>query len=303
MVSDPNSDLYMGLVTCRTDPSYEAILGAGEDGSRINVPPTKRAIATPVPRVRTVLEKYMHLDLPPGTHDASKFHVYIRRSANQPPKTLWVPSPRTLPRKSCVLWPYEVKDCLGISGTVADIWMTPLSLIPSNVKSSSHATPLHFEPSAKHGNMPIIDTASMRQGMTYDVEFNDTSGDATADLSEEQQNEIAANFDKYDNNGDGHIDREEVLAAAKDRSDASKSAIDAQFESAIENAGSQQEVNKLIDQKKEHYQKVDEAETALLTMFAKADIDGDGLIEFGEFALAEAWWMKSVLNPTKVSLF
>jgi Ca2+-binding EF-hand superfamily protein len=48
---------------------------------------------------------------------------------------------------------------------------------------------------------------------------------------------------------------------------------------------------------------VDEAEAALLDMFRKADTDGDGSISYNEFALAEAWWMNSTLNPTKVSLF
>lgn len=57
MVADPNSDLYVGLVTCRTDPSYLAIVSEGLEGARIDVHPTKRAIATPVPRVKTVLEK------------------------------------------------------------------------------------------------------------------------------------------------------------------------------------------------------------------------------------------------------
>ncbi|GMI27598.1 hypothetical protein TeGR_g953 [Tetraparma gracilis] len=303
MVADPNSDLYVGLVTCRTDPSYLAIVSEGLEGARIDVHPTKRAIATPVPRVKTVLEKYMHLTLPPSAHDASKFHVYLKHGDSEKTFTLWVPNPRTLPRQSCVLWPYEVKDCLGISGTVRDMWLTPTGLRPTGVKGSAHASSLPFQPSAKHGGMPIVDTAAMRQGMTYEVIFEDNTMRALDSLSEEQLEEIEENFNKYDENGDQNIDREEVKKACKDRTDKSKEAIDLQFEKAIENAKSQQEINKIIDQKKEHYQKVDEAEAALLDMFRKADTDGDGSISYNEFALAEAWWMNSTLNPTKVSLF
>ena len=114
-----------------SDSTFEGILTAGSTDGKIDVPPTKRAIATPVPRVKSILSKYMHLDLPPGAHDSSKFHVYLSFEGSQ--RTLWVPSPRTLPRRSCVLWPYEVKDALGISGTVSDVWMNPTALNPSGV--------------------------------------------------------------------------------------------------------------------------------------------------------------------------
>ena len=108
---------------------------------RLDVPPHRRPIATPVPRVKTILEKYMSVELPQDAHDASKFHVYLRFEEKK--HILWVPSPRTLPRKSCVMWEHEVKDCLGLSGTVQDLWMTPVALNPSGVPTSL-AAPLHF---------------------------------------------------------------------------------------------------------------------------------------------------------------
>ena len=266
----------------------------------MDVPAHKRAIVTPIPRVKAVLEKYMHLEAPDDGHDASRFHIYLRFEGST--KTLWVPSPRTMPRKSCVLWAYEVKDCLGLSGTVQDLWMTPVALNPSGVPTSL-ATPLNFTPSDRHGGLPIIDTSLMRQGVTYDCVFDDRRMEALEDLTPEQKEHILSAFAQYDANGDGNIDRTECVAACQSRTDAAKAAIDMQMEAALENCKSQQEQNDIIEQKKAHYQKVDEAEAQLMNMFLKADSDGDGQLSQQEFFLAEAWWMRSTLNPTKISLF
>eukprot|EP00520_Triparma_pacifica_P018393 CAMPEP_0118654948 /NCGR_PEP_ID=MMETSP0785-20121206/12661_1 /TAXON_ID=91992 /ORGANISM="Bolidomonas pacifica, Strain CCMP 1866" /LENGTH=591 /DNA_ID=CAMNT_0006547641 /DNA_START=71 /DNA_END=1842 /DNA_ORIENTATION=+ len=294
LVANPNSDLYMGMVTCQVDSTFDGILESGEEGGRIDVPPTKRAIATPVPRVRSVLEKYMHLDLPPGAHDSSKFHVYL--SFEGKTQTLWVASPRTLPRRSCVLWPYEVKDCLGISGTVSDVWMNPVALNPSGVPTSL-AAPLQFTPSPKHGGLPIIDTSLLRQGVTYVVSFDDRRLDCISDLTDDQKEEIASTFARYDVNGDGNISREECMVACKGRTDAGLLAIERQFEAALREAKDEAEREKIIEQKEVHVQKVKEAEVQLLAQLTKADVDGDGELTEQEFYLAEAWWMKSTLNP------
>jgi hypothetical protein len=45
--------------------------------------------------------------------------------------------------------------------------------------------------------MPIVDTAAMRQGMTYEVIFEDNTMRALDSLSEEQLEEIEENFNKY----------------------------------------------------------------------------------------------------------
>ena len=38
-------------------------------------------------------------------------------------------------------------------------------------------------------------------------------------------------------------------------------------------------------------------------LVSKCDKDGSKGIDFAEFALAEAWWLKSSLNPERVLLF
>jgi len=307
LVKNPASDLYLGMVTCQIDSSYNAILNTASNfddtddpSARLPIPANQRPIATPVPRVKSVLEKYMHLDLPEGVHDASKFHIYLRWE--QKKHLVWVPSPRTLPRKSCVLWEHEVKDCLGLSGTVQDLWMTPVALNPSGVPTTL-AAPLHFAPSPKHGDLNIIDTSLCRQGVTYDLVFDDRRLEALEDLDQEQKDEIMETFNRYDANGDGDIDRNECVAACKERSEAAKAAIDKQFEAALREVTSQEKLAEIEAQRQAHYQKVDEAESQLMVMFEKADTDGDGLLSQQEFFLAEAWWMKSTLNPSKVSLF
>ena len=358
MVANPNSDLYMGMVTCQADSTYDGILQAGEDGAfNAEGSAAMRAIATPVPRVKAVLEKYMHLEVPKGVHDPSTFHIYLRFDSNI--KTLWVPSPRTLPRRSCVLWPYEVKDCLGITGTVygkkrrsqktrgglraeaafaalffalfcfvllflwddddtfsrsthsiinamhnplLDIWMTPIALNPSGVPSSL-ASPLNFSQSARHGDMPIVDTSLLRQGVTYDVVFEDRRLECLEDLSESQKIEIQENFAKYDVDGDGTISREECIQVCSERTERNIELIEKQFEKALETAGTDQERQKVLELKEVHVQKVKEAEAQLLTQLTSADLNGDGILSEQEFYLAEAWWIKSTLNPKRVALF
>ena len=149
----------------------------------------------------------------------------------------------------------------------------------------------------------MIDTSLLRQGVTYAVVFEDNRNRAFEDLTEEQQEEIQATFQKYDTSGDGIISREECLFACKSRTDEGKAAIDKQFEAALASATTQAQRDAIAAQKQGHYQKIEEAETQLMAQLMKADVDGNGELSEQEFYLAEAWWMRSTLNPTKVALF
>ena len=52
-----------------------------------------------------------------------------------------------------------------------------------------------------------------------------------------------------------------------------------------------------------HYQRLEEAERRMIDMLLSADTDGDGGLTKMEFALAEAWWLSSTMNPSKAGLF
>lgn len=41
----------------------------------------------------------------------------------------------------------------------------------------------------------------------------------------------------------------------------------------------------------------------MLKMFNMADVNGDGSLNFTEFLLAEAWWMRCSINPDHAHLF
>lgn len=53
----------------------------------------------------------------------------------------------------------------------------------------------------------------------------------------------------------------------------------------------------------QHVQQLREAQSKLLALFEAADVNGDGIISYKEFFLAEVWWLRCVLNPDKSHLF
>ena len=108
-------------------------------------------------------------------------------------------------------------------------------------------------------------------------------------------------FDQFDNDGNGSISREEAMLHAEARTDKNKAAIEAQYMAFLEEHPDEQD--KAEETRDTHLQNLKEAEHSLITMFENADMDGDGQLSINEFALAEAWWMKSTMNPSKLALF
>ena len=105
-------------------------------------------------------------------------------------------------------------------------------------------------------------------------------------------------------NHDGTISRDEVVAGCSKRTAKTKDAIDAQHAAAIAAAIDDAAAIAQADAAKAaHYKRLHEAEAQLLAMFASSDTNRDGTLEKMEFMLAEAWWMSSTMNPSKVSLF
>ena len=88
---------------------------------------------------------------------------------------------------------------------------------------------------------------------------------------------------------------------AEARTDRNKAAIEAQYREFLEEHPDEQD--KAEETRETHLQNLKEAEHSLISMFENADMDGDGQLSMNEFALAEAWWMKSTMNPEKLALF
>ena len=55
--------------------------------------------------------------------------------------------------------------------------------------------------------------------------------------------------------------------------------------------------------KAQHIQQLREAQGKLLALFEAADVNGDGVISYKEFFLAEVWWLRCTMNPEKSHLF
>ena len=53
----------------------------------------------------------------------------------------------------------------------------------------------------------------------------------------------------------------------------------------------------------QHVQQLREAQNKLLALFEAADVNGDGIVSYKEFFLAEVWWLRCVMNPDKSHLF
>ena len=111
-------------------------------------------------------------------------------------------------------------------------------------------------------------------------------------------------FLKWDTNGDGEISVEEVQAGCRRRTDQNKAAIDAQYQDALDAAqGDEVAIARADATRAMHYQRLEEAERRMIDMLLSADTDGDGGLTKMEFALAEAWWLSSTMNPSRAGLF
>ncbi len=52
-----------------------------------------------------------------------------------------------------------------------------------------------------------------------------------------------------------------------------------------------------------HQERLTYASEQLRQMLKNADVNGDGVVSFQEYVMAEAWWRRSTLNPGRVPLF
>ena len=134
--------------------------------------------------------------------------------------------------------------------------------------------------------------------------MEDFREEALESLSEEEMEAIKETFRTYDINGDGGISKTEMSELIRMRVQDRKAIIDEKYNQYLQ----EENVNDEDIQNAEHarwqyYQQLMESQGKLISMFEAADVNGDGIISFTEFFMAEAWWLRCSLNPEKCHLF
>jgi Ca2+-binding EF-hand superfamily protein len=297
MLADRTSPLYTGFVTCKLDPTYERNLRSDYDDM------------TEVPMVSTdgeiadIMERYKDVALPPDAleRDNSHFRIYVHWEGTT--SEMRVPNPFMLHRGKCVIWPFEVKKALGLLGTLQELWMEPIALVPKNMPKAL-SQPIVFEPSARHDGCVTINAAKLKADLTYDVQMEDFREEQLSKLTHDQVDAMHRTFNQYDLNGDGGISKREMEDLVRRRIQERKELIEEKYAEFISHDDvSPAELEQADVNRKEYLQHLNEAQAKLLTMFDAADVNHDGILSLHEFLLAESWWLQCALNPEGTHLF
>lgn len=298
LVVDSTSQLHSGLVTCKLDPTFS--VGMVDQ----DVLPVE--IYSPDPVVLAVMNKYKDVEVPPGTIDTSFFRINVSFEERVVP--LEVPSSLVFPRaKWCTVWPFEVMEALGFSGTMQELWILPKALVPLNMPKSL-SQPIKFDTSARLGeaaaDLALINASKLGPDITYDLVCDDYRIDARASLTDEELEKIQEMFDAYDTDGSGYISLQEMEVMVRNRVQERKEKIEQRFQDTIRNPHlSQEDAQQAEELKRQHLQHLSESQVKLIKMFHAADLNRDNTLSFDEFVLAEAWWMHCTLNPDSAHLF
>jgi hypothetical protein len=255
-------------------------------------------------RVDRVLDRYRGQTK--SSRDIAMIEVFVHFDGLTRP--LLVPNPRVHRKNVAVVWQHDVKKALGLQGALSDMWLKPLALkmiqapsMRAAPRQKRRADVLHFEPSSAHDSNPIIWAAYLETGAVYEVTMEDRREDALRRLTDEQRQHIADSFRAFDEDDSGAVSRVELEAHIRSRNEVRRRKIDEQC------AGYKRDNPDRADEADamhaEHLAKIQEAEEKMVLMFNSADIDGNGLLSWTEYSLAEAHWLSSSINPDKVNLF
>jgi len=292
MVMDTTSELYNGYITCKLDPSYSQNLVDSE---------TLEEVFSADARVLSVMNRYKDIYLPDDHEDKSHFLVTLSFESDEYP--LSVPDITYMRQRHAFIWPFEIKQALGIVGTMQEHWVEPVALVPKNVaRNLSH--PVRFEPSARMGGQVCINAARLIPGALYEVECDDLRTEVLMNLSDEEMHEIKRTFEQYDVNRDGTVAKSEIDQLVRKRTKDRRDIIEQKFKEFLNEPGvSEAEISTAQENKRQHMQACTEAQIRLLKMFESADLNGDGQLSLTEFMLAESWWLRCTLNPSHAHLF
>jgi Ca2+-binding EF-hand superfamily protein len=295
MVTDTTSIIYNGFITCKLDPSYSHNLV----GSKAEV-----EIYSSDRKVLEVMHRYKDVQIPANYEEDDPSHFGIILAIDGQEYNVEVPNPTYMRQRHCFLWPYEVKKIIGLTDTMQEQWVEPVALHPLGLPRASTHT-VRFEPSARMGGQVCLNTSRLQPGTTYEVEVDDLRSEVLMHLTDEEMYTINETFKKYDINQDGTVMKSEIEKLVRERTKEKKDIIERKFQERLNGDEdlSPDEIAQAEEQKRQHLQACNEAQVKQLKMFASADVNGDGQLSLTEFMLAESWWLRCTLNPTKAHLF
>lgn len=163
LVSDEASPIYNGLITCKLDPSFCEHFADDASSETGEIKPFSADA-----KVLALMNKYKDIEVPEGTLDVSHFTILLyfeKRMA-----AVHVPNPMVVAKRSCNLWPFEVKQALGFTGTMQELWLDPIALIPRDMPKSL-SQPIYFEPSVRYNGALLINATKLKADLAYNVLF------------------------------------------------------------------------------------------------------------------------------------
>jgi Ca2+-binding EF-hand superfamily protein len=294
MLGTPNSAIYRGFITCKLDATFAK-----------NFPSQnlyELDLFSADAKIEAILNKYKNITVPNDSLDFSYFSIVLEFEGTY--KQVSIPNPRIFGSKLCVLWPYEVKAALGFMGTMQDLWVEPTALVPRGLPSDM-TYPITFESCATLGvdedgdEHVAISAHRLKAGLTYEVKVDDYREDVINTLTKKEKQRIKAVFDEFDLDGSGDLSRAEAEELVRQRVASRKDDIDTNFAQYLQNAKSEEEAKHADELRLMYHQSLQESQNRLVKLYEAADMNGDGVISFTEFLLAEAWWLRCTLDPNK----
>ena len=277
---DESSILFKGEITHLIDPTYSKHIMDYDEDPDIE-------LFSPNNRVLSILKRYKDIQLTTEFINITFFTIYLTFESHT--RALEVPNPLALPRRDCSISPFEVKQALGLVGTLQELWIEPLALIPKGMPKAL-SQPIVFEPSARLNDAVIIHASRLKAGLTYEVQCEDYRGEVLRSLSDEEMDSIKEIFDEYDANGDGSISKVEMEDLIRYRTEDRIDIINKKFDDLLSDVTlSKEDIQRAEEAKRQHMQHIDESKTRVIQMFDAADVNGDGMLSFTEF------WLVSIV--------
>lgn len=123
MVIDNQSPLYHGSISSKLDSTYSKYLLPESTFEVENMD-----FYSKDPQVQDILDKYKEIPLPPDYVDISSFTIYLQFEDTIYP--MKIPNPSVIRSQNCCIWPFQVKEAIGLMGTLQELWLDPLAFTP-----------------------------------------------------------------------------------------------------------------------------------------------------------------------------